>query len=204
MGPSDFDLNYQNQQIDSKIIASLERISQAFRVLLREEGKKSGLSPIQIQILIFLNYHSSEKRTVSYLAREFDLTKATISATIRVLEQKNYIKKHVNPADSRSATLHLTESGKEIALQTSHFTREFRNPVQNLSAADKERVLDSLFHIIRCLQREGVISVQRMCFSCVHYQLQASGRHFCTLLKQPLQTSDLRIDCPEYEISGSL
>lgn len=50
---SDFDLNQQIQSTESKIVASLERIAQAFRVLLWQESKEFALSPIQVQLLIF-------------------------------------------------------------------------------------------------------------------------------------------------------
>ena len=88
---SDFDLEFQNENIESKIIASLERVSQAFRVLLWQESKDFSLSPIQVQVLIFLLHHSVEKKTVSYLADEFNVTKATISDTVKSLEQKQLI-----------------------------------------------------------------------------------------------------------------
>jgi hypothetical protein len=54
MKKSSFDLEHQNSKIESKIVASLERISEAFRVLLWNESKENSLSPIQIQILIFI------------------------------------------------------------------------------------------------------------------------------------------------------
>jgi hypothetical protein len=53
MGKSPFDLKHQNENTDSRIIAAMERISQAYRVLLWNESKELSLSPIQIQILIF-------------------------------------------------------------------------------------------------------------------------------------------------------
>src|SRR5690606_32595860 len=87
MSDSPFDLAYQNKHINGKIIAALERISQAFRVLLWEESKEFALSPIQVQVLIFLLHHSEQKRKVSYLAEEFNMTKATISDTVKTLFQ---------------------------------------------------------------------------------------------------------------------
>ena len=83
-----FNLDNQNAGLNSKIVAGLERLSQAFRTLLWEKAKEFGLSPIQIQVLIFIHYHSKEKSTVSYLAQEFNLTKPTISDAIKALEQK--------------------------------------------------------------------------------------------------------------------
>ena len=44
--------------IDAKIVASLEKISEVFRVLLWAEAKEHRVSPIQLQLLIFLKYHS--------------------------------------------------------------------------------------------------------------------------------------------------
>ena len=80
-----FNLENQNQNLDSKISAGIEKLSSVFRVLIWEQAKNLGLSPIQIQILIFLNYHSEHLATVSYLAKEFSLTKPTISDAIKIL-----------------------------------------------------------------------------------------------------------------------
>src|SRR5690554_4599506 len=118
MNLSDFDLSHQNQNTGSKIVASLERISQAFRVLLWKESKEYSLSPIQVQVLIFLLHHSDEKRKVSYLADEFNMTKATISDTVKTLENKGLSSKVHDLQDTRSYTIDLTTKGKEIAEKT--------------------------------------------------------------------------------------
>lgn len=200
MSKSDFDLIHQNQNTESKIVASLERIAQAFRVLLWQESKMYSLSPIQVQILIFLFFHSSKRRKVSYLAEEFNMTKATISDTIKTLEQKELITKQYESHDTRSYVINLTDKGKEIADKTAFFTNEIRMPIDELSSADKDNLLLSLLHIIKHLNKVGVITVQRMCMSCLHYQSSDEGRkHFCKLLNQDLHVTDLRVDCPEYE-----
>ncbi len=200
MSKSDFDLTHQNQSTESKIIASLERISQAFRVLLWQESKEFSLSPIQVQVLIFLLHHSEEKRKVSYLADEFNMTKATISDTIKTLEQKNLITKEYEPQDTRSYIISLTRKGKETAEKTSVFTTQIRTPIDKLPQEDKEKLLRSLMDIIRHLNKAGVITIQRMCFTCSYYQ--SSGQeHFCKLLNQRLHETELRIDCPEHEMN---
>ncbi len=200
---SDFDLDFQNENIESKIIAALERISQAFRVLLWQESKDYSLSPIQVQVLIFLLHHSEEKRTVSYLAAEFNMTKATISDTIKSLEQKKLIKKVQQQEDTRSYTIQLTAKGKNIALKTSLFSKEIKNPIDHLHDDDKENLLLSLMNIIRHLNQAEVITIQRMCLTCEHYQPSANGqKHFCKLLNQNLHVTDLRIDCPEHELKS--
>jgi len=90
---SPFDRDYQNLSTDSKIIVALERVAEAFRVLLWNESKTHDLSPIQIQILVFLRFHPQEICKVSYLANEFNLTKATISDSVKTLLRKQLIEK---------------------------------------------------------------------------------------------------------------
>jgi DNA-binding MarR family transcriptional regulator len=201
MKKSDFDISHQNSSIESKIVASLERVSQAFRVLLWNESKEFSLSPIQVQVLIFLLHHTEEKRKVSYLADEFNMTKATISDTIKTLLQKLLIRKVFEPHDTRSYIIHLTKKGKEIAEQTSMFAKQIRVPIDKLHRDDKENLLLSLLNIIRHLNQSEVITIQRMCMTCSYYQPSDQGqRHFCKLLNQQLHNKDLRIDCPEHEM----
>lgn len=198
MEPSVFDLDHQNQHLESRIVAALERLSQTFRVLLWEETKVLGISPMQIQILIFLNYHSLEKRKVSYLAGEFHLTKATISDAVKVLEQKGLVSRATEPTDSRSHTLHLTEEGLRLANQTSLFANPLLQTFRTLDAGQKIVLYNSLLQMIAQLQKAGIVSMQRMCFSCCFHEKTPNG-HFCHLLLLPLTDATLRLDCPEHE-----
>lgn len=198
MTESPFDLSQQHT--DGRIIAALEKISQAFRVLLWNEGKELSLSPIQIQILIFLRFHPREHRKVSYLAVEFNVTKATISDAIKILIEKKLVRKEYEKEDARSYVLHLTRKGIQHADKTSHFTRQLQLPVEELSASEKETLLKSLLSIIRHLNTAGIVTTQRMCFTCSFYQPNHEGhQHYCTLLNSRLESSELRIDCPDHE-----
>lgn len=200
MKKSAFDLEHQNSSIESRIVASLERVSQAFRVLLWNESKEFALSPIQVQVLIFLLHHSGEKRKVSYLADEFNMTKATISETIKTLEQKQLIKKEYEQHDTRSYIIHLTKKGNDIAAQTSLFTKQIQVPIDKLHSNDKENLLLSLLDIIHHLNKSGIITIQRMCFTCHFYKANKNGQeHFCGLLNTKLADGDLRIDCAEHK-----
>jgi DNA-binding MarR family transcriptional regulator len=201
MQTSVFDISGQGQQTESKIVVTLERISQAFRVLLWEESKEFSLSPIQIQILIFLHFHSEEKRKVGYLAKEFNLTKPTISDSVKLLELKKFVLKTVSGTDGRSYTLQLTPEGEKIVQKTMSFSSAIELPVQLLSAQQKEVILSGLLQVIHQLQQAGIISLQRMCFSCRHYGQQEGG-HYCHLMGKPLKDAELRIDCPEHEVAA--
>lgn len=192
-----FDPNFQNQSIEAKIVVGLERIDESFRVSLWQKSKETSLSPIQMQILIFLFFHESEKRKVSYLAKEFNLTKATVSEAIRTLHKKGFIRKETETQDSRSYIIHLTEKGTETAQKTSSFANILLKPLSDLSEKQKEVLLESLLELIKKLQEVNIIQVQRMCFSCRFYAHEEG--HYCKLLSKPLNIQSLRIDCPEYE-----
>lgn len=196
---SPFDLNTQNKNVDSRIVAAFERIGQAFKTLLWNESKQHALSPIQIQILIFLLNHDPNKRTVSYLATEFNMTKPTISDAVKTLEQKDFVEKDYSPSDGRSYTIHLSPSGQGLAVQTSAFAQALLQPIERLDGMAKDSLLDSLFKIIDHLHDMEIISVQRMCLTCAHYEsTQEAPGHFCTLLRKKLKATELRLDCPEH------
>ncbi len=193
---SSFNLEQQNK-IESKIVVALERVSEAFRVLLWNESKKNALSPIQIQILIFLLFHSQEKCKVSYLAEEFNMTKATVSDSVKVLLKKGLISKSSSETDNRSYTISLSTSGKNTAQKVASFAKGIEMPVTSLSQNQKEVMLDGLLQLINNLNKAGIITIQRMCFSCDYYQ-NVHGKHYCSLLQTTLHKTDLRIDCPEH------
>ncbi len=195
---SSFDLEIQNNQIEHRIVAGLERIAEVFRILLWEQGKKFRLSPIQIQILIFVNTHSREKCNVSYLAKEFNLTKATVSDAIQSLLRKGYIAKRKSQSDGRSYGIELTHSGKLLYRKISNYTNELVRPIFKLSQNEKECLLKNLINIIYQLNKSGVISIQRMCFTCKYYKSEGE-KHFCQFLGKPLHKSELRLDCPDYD-----
>lgn len=196
--PSSFNLAYQNQATAGKIVVALERISEAFRVLLWEASKQHKLSPIQLQILIFLLFHEETMRKVSYLAQEFNMTKATVSDAVKVLAQKDLIRKETSPTDSRSYFIHLTAKGEQIAQDASRFSQKLLQAVQLLGQEEADSFYKSTLTIMESLQQNGVIQVQRMCKTCQHYA-NNQGLHFCKLINKPLAINELRVDCPEHE-----
>lgn len=195
-----FNLINQNSSLNNKIVAGLERLSQVFRILLWEKAKEHGLSPIQIQLLIFIQYHSTDKCTVSYLAQEFNFTKPTISDAIKVLEQKNFIKKNTDSSDTRSYTIQLTASGNKIVLDTENFANPITEIITKSNEADKLILWENITNLISLLNRQEIISIQRTCFNCGHYTIKNKDA-FCSLLNQKLLTKDIRIDCEEFELA---
>jgi DNA-binding MarR family transcriptional regulator len=199
MEQSVFNLDVQNTNVEFRIVAALERLSEAFRVLLWNEAKILNISPIQIQILVFLKFHAIEKCKVSYLAQEFNMTKATISDAVKVMLQKGLIDKETDAEDTRSYTMRLTDLGETTIAQATLFANPLLKSFDTLSNEQKEILLDSLLQMIFRLHKAGIITLQRMCQTCQYLQ-NNEGSHYCRLLEKPLLKAEFRLDCPEHSL----
>lgn len=197
-----FDPEYQAQSIESKIVVALERISEAFRKTLWGENKKYNLSPLQLQLMIFILYHGHAKPGVARLAEEFNVSKATASESVNTLVQKGYLYETTDPADARRKILSLTVKGEKLAREVSLFANSIRDQIGPVPIEDKEKLLSVLLELIHKLQLSGIISLNRMCFNCRYFMRSNDSRHphYCRLLEKPLSEAELRIDCPEFEI----
>lgn len=198
MKESTFNPEQQEKDISSKIVAGLERVSEVFKVLLWEKAKQVGLSPIQIQILIFITFHKQNLCNVSHLAKEFNVTKPTISDAIRVLDKKGLIVKDFSSADSRSYSIALSDLGNDIVSQTYDFSNPLKKQVDGFSQSELESLFSTLSRLIYKLNRNGILSVQRTCYGCRFYEKNIDN-DYCNLLQKKLLSEEIRLDCPEYE-----
>ncbi len=193
-----FNLKNQQESLDNKITAGFERLGQVFRTLLWEKAKEFDLSPVQIQLLIFIQQHHRSLCTVSYLALEFNLSKPTISDAVKILEKKKFIAKKVDPSDSRSYSTHLTAEGKKIIRQLENFADPVAKLVSELKEKDKSLLWNMMIGLIAQLHEKEIISVQRTCVNCRFYS-KKQHQSFCNLLNIKLMPGDIRLDCPEFE-----
>lgn len=193
-----FNPEQQQKDISSKIVAGLERISEVFKTLLWDKAKLVGLSPIQIQLLIFIAFHKPELCNVSHLAKEFNITKPTVSDAIKILDKKGMIVKDFSSTDNRSYSMHLSQLGKEILSKTNDFANPLKNEIDGLGQSDLDDVFKTLGELIYKLNRNGILTVQRTCYGCSFYQKNKDA-DYCNLLDQELLVKDIRLDCPEFE-----
>ncbi|MCK0144727.1 MarR family transcriptional regulator [Arenibacter sp. F26102] len=198
MDKSIFNPDHQEMDVSSKIVAGLERISEAFKVLLWDKAKLLGLSPIQIQILIFIAYHKTEFCNVSHLAKEFNITKPTISDAIKVLDKKALITKNYSSNDSRSYSIGLSTTGNKMVEETSNFANPLKAQLTNINQTDLEGLFGTISKLIYQLNRSGILTVQRTCYGCKFYS-RNNEQDYCNLLNKELLNTDIRLDCPEFE-----
>lgn len=208
---SPFNPKTQPQNAESTSIAALERLSEAFRVLLWRTGKEHKLSPIAVQILTFLRFHVSEQCTVGYLAAEFNMTKQTVSEAVVTLESRGFVEKKASLKDARSQTLMLTPKGIELADSVSTFTAPLEESLLRLGETERISLVNGLLSLVRILNESGIVQTQRMCYTCRFYAVHHAGNdQYCMLLGQALHAygtlgaeHTIRIDCDEHETRNS-
>jgi hypothetical protein len=132
------------------------------------------------------------------MAREFNLTKATISDSIKVLEQKGLIKRTDDAFDCRSFNFSLTDEGMKLTGMIENFTLPLDGAIATLSTPQKEQLLLSVLDLIYRLNQNGIISTQRMCYNCFYYNGDRQQLHHCNLMQKPLIVDELRIECSEH------
>lgn len=185
-------------EIDSKILAALERIQTAAQFLLQQQSHSHGLSPLQVRILALVL--QDEAKTVSAIAKNLLVSKATVSEAVRTLESKNLIRKIASAADSRSYSVELTPRGSELAHITAAYDTPLQKTLLSLKAEQKDSLWESLLHLIGFMEKQDLIPYNRMCLTCTHCGRDVNdSKYYCNLMKTPLSVSSLRINCPEHQ-----
>lgn len=193
-----FNPDQQQKDLSSKIVTGLERISEVFKILLWEKSKVVGLSPIQIQILVFIAFHKDHLCNVSHLAKEFNVTKPTISDAIKILDKKELIVKVFSTIDNRRYNIQLSSTGEEIVAEVHDFANPLKTQIDSFNQPDLESLFNTMSALIYKLNRNDVLTVQRTCFGCKFYEKQ-NTLDYCNLLEKELLNKDIRLDCPEFE-----
>lgn len=186
-------------KLEAKLLNGLERLSEVLKSLLWEKAKVYGISPIQIQILLFVANHKNDICNVSYLAKEFNITKATISDAVKILLKKELLKKDLSPIDKRRFNLALTSKGEEIIGNLNDYALPISDSLAGFDKKDLTSLFENISKLIFQLNKVGIIQVQRTCFGCRHYSGDHKNEHYCNLLNEKLRSVEIRLDCNEYE-----
>ena len=197
-----FEPSSQHGDVDKKVVVALERLSQAFRVLLQEGAQRQSLSPIQARFLVHLLHHGDELGRVGRLAAEFGLSRATVSDAVGTLEAKGLVRREQWPRDGRVATVRLTPEGEEVAAGLSGWADVVEGQLGSFEPGEKEAVMRFLMRLISALQGAGVITVARMCVSCRFFQPfrhdNPARPHHCAFVDAAFGDGELRLDCPDH------
>lgn len=147
MARSVFDSTTGNVDLTSSIVRSFVELGQILRALLSAHAEDHGLSPLQLQIIIYL-FDKEEGTRQADLAVIFQLSKPTISVALRSLLQKKLVRKKQHGEDRRMFLLGLTERGMEVAQVARFYPEPVRKLVATIPATEKKILLRNIKGII--------------------------------------------------------
>jgi DNA-binding MarR family transcriptional regulator len=195
--------NTHQEDLDYIIILALHKLSHVFRGLLWRHTKSIGISPIQIQILIYIEQHRQNENRITNLARNFNLTAATVSDAVKSLEKKKLLRRTVSKTDRRKFLLSLTKSGKMLTERISNWQEPMLQQLSAFTHDTRRTVSTFLIQYIESLGNAKVLSDARTCYSCFYFEKignqELQIKHFCVFRQMPMKDFDLRLDCPNYE-----
>ena len=189
--------------VAEKLIQGIEKLAQVQRSLMWGIAKLEKISPMQMQLVQFLHINPEERRRVSVLASEFDLTKPTVSDAVKTLERKKLVERRRFRGDARVRVLSLTASGAALAERVSSWSDPLLKQLTRLSPQISEQTLEFTMDILTGLKNDGVINTARMCLACKNFQRDvhpdSESPHHCGFLDKPMTRADLNMNCQGHD-----
>ncbi len=164
-------------------------------------AKALGINPTQLAILTLLEGRRLGM-SVKDIAAHLGVSQPTATDSINALERKQLVAKQPRSTDRRGVAIQVTAEGL-AALQSEDGGDLAERAVASLGSGDQQELLISLIKMIRHLQEQDAIPVQRMCVTCRYFgpfaHPDAERPHHCHLVDAAFGQRDLRVDCREHE-----
>ncbi len=200
---SPFNPRVRSERMSGQIAIALYRIAQAIQLMLRRAGQAHGLSPAQVQALLFLAYARPGVRTIGGLARRLQATLATASEVADALERKGLVAREPWPEDHRIITLRLTGNGRRRVTDLEGLLDDLEAAIAELPLPNQQTLQRALQHIVRRLAAGGHVVVYEMCWGCAFFRPYAhpenpAAPHHCAFMDAPLPDADTYTECPDF------
>ena len=104
----------KNGGLDLELADRMSRLGSIFRAEIRQLATGQGLKLVQLEALQYLASCEKDSDTPSGLSRHLDLTKGTVSQTLKAIETKGLIIKRDDDSDARIVHCVLTPQGKKM------------------------------------------------------------------------------------------
>jgi DNA-binding MarR family transcriptional regulator len=122
------------------IVSLMNHIQSYLEQAFKRKAQQYHISELQLKILIYLGLHKHLSINVTQVADYLQLTKATVSVSLKVLAEKQLIVIEELDSDKRTKWIALSEEGNTIAEQGQFYAQ----PLLNTIALIKPQYLDTL------------------------------------------------------------
>lgn len=175
----------------------MERIANLIRTSVRKTGLASGLQPVQMEALHYLNRCNRYSNTPVAVAEFLGLTKGTVSQTLGVLKFNGLVEKITDERDRRVVHLSLTPLGVEI-IDKSIPPDVLKTALEVLPESEQLSMARSMKNLLLSLQRANGLKTFGPCKTCVHHQYAEDGLRHCGLTRETLSEDDAERICREH------
>lgn len=182
-----------------RIEAAVDRIGEARRAFIQEVATARGLTPLQVAVIDRLaGGEPSVAPTTGGLAADLQVRPATVSDAVAALVAKGLVRSDTDPADGRRRIHTLTPGGRRTARELARDLAPLRDAFAGATDDEAGPVLRSLLRIIARLNAAGVVTADRSCATCTHFDPGRGPAGWCLLMGVPLADGDLRVRCPDH------
>lgn len=184
------------------IINIIERLSSLIEGEKRKRLSEYGLQPVHLDILLYLKRCNRFSDTPLAIADYLNLTKGTVSQSIKNLTQKAFINKTSDPEDKRVVHLALSISGEEVVTQLWP-PKNITNALDHLPTNSLPSLQTGLLQLLKNCQQENDKKAFGQCKGCVHNLKQTDHTILCGLTQQILSTEDIELICKEFSAKSN-
>lgn len=180
----------------SALYIYLERIRNLVRAREWELARRFDLQPVQMRMLHYLGRCNRYSNTPAGVGDYVQLTKGTVSQSLKVLEARGYIEKRTDPRDRRQLRLVVTDAGRAVL---EHLPLPFlRDVADELGAAETEETLAVLGRLLVAMQGVNDGRGFGVCHTCAYHRA-LDGDHFrCGLTGKTLSAPEAEQICREH------
>ena len=175
----------------------LERLTNLLRIEIRTFGLKHGLQPVQIEALAYLTQCNRYSDTPQAVTEFLGLTKGTVSQSLKILEEKDLLKKQHDTEDKRIIHLIPTARGKKL-IHLSITEKGLAKALKEIKPRHFHELEENLRSILRGLQQQNNQKTFATCHTCRFNEHHPEG-YLCGLTQETLTKKDIQLICREHE-----
>ena len=183
----------------------LEQLASLVRAQAWRGTGATQLPPTQAAVLRMLAEPDARLRASEICAR-LGVSPASLSATLKAMEERGWIRRHPDPNDRRAQVVRLGRAGRPVAERLRSPLHGIGVLIEGLGESDTAALLRLTQLLVRQAQEQGLATGLRTCLGCRHFRPYATGRrdkpHFCAYIEQSFGDAELRADCAEHEPAG--
>jgi len=138
-------------EIHDNVLVALRQIIRAIDLHSKRLERESGLTGPQL--LVMKAIVQTVSVTAGQIARDVNLSQATVTSILDRLERKAYLRRERSNEDKRKVLIHLTEAGRQVLEQAPALMQEnFILGFARLEEWEQNLILSSLQRVANMMQ----------------------------------------------------